>query len=372
MKHTSQEERLSAVLQFNPQIPLAEAETPPSSWYLSEDFFQLEKEAVFMRGWVGIGDGSTLQQAGDFITGELIDEPYVVVNNPDASSTPLAFFNVCPHKAAQVATGSGRCEKLVCPYHGWEYGLDGSLSRATSLQGIKNFKARDHGLRPIHLEKFGKTLFLNFAEKAESPLAQLVAPIEQAMQAFRLDHTFRDLTLITRRHYPMHANWKLYIENFNDGDYHIPYLHPSLKDWSYSHTDELKYYGKLILQLSEHPAEEEGFGLGGVYSYLYPNTMVGRSGETSHVIMAFPISACETIMTIDSYIRTDLAHNEAAVKEALDFIERLHLEDIMICESITKGLRSRSYDKGRYAPSKEKGIHYFHQLLFEDLCRTQR
>ncbi|MFM7204624.1 MAG: hypothetical protein ACKO6N_27950 [Myxococcota bacterium] len=101
MKHTSQEERLSAVLQFNPQIPLAEAETPPSSWYLSEDFFQLEKEAVFMRGWVGIGDGSTLQQAGDFITGELIDEPYVVVNNPDASSTPLAFFNVCPHKAGR-------------------------------------------------------------------------------------------------------------------------------------------------------------------------------------------------------------------------------------------------------------------------------
>ena len=371
MKMAWQEKGFAEVLKFDPRVPLPEAETPPSSWYLSEEFFRLEKEAVFMANWVGIGDGSSLQQPGDFITGDVIGEPYVIVNNPDTAPTPRAFFNVCPHKAAQVATGSGRCEKLVCPYHGWEYGLDGSLTRATSLQGIKNFKARDHALRPIQIERFGNTLFLNFSNDIPTTLAQIVAPIERAMQTYRLDHTFGDLRLITRRHYPMYANWKLYIENFNDGDYHIPYLHPSLKDWSYNHTDELQYYEKLILQLSQHPAEEEGFGLGGVYSYLYPNTMVGRSGETSHVIIAFPISPCETIMTIDSYIHKDMAENAAAVKEALEFIERLHLEDIMICESITKGLRSRSYDRGRYAPAKEKGIHYFHKQLFEDLCRTQ-
>ena len=36
---------------------------------------------------------------------------------------------------------SGTVHEFECPYHGWQYGLDGRLRRATRLKGIKDFKA---------------------------------------------------------------------------------------------------------------------------------------------------------------------------------------------------------------------------------------
>jgi choline monooxygenase len=369
MNSALHKELMKEILRFDPKKPLEEAVTPPSSWYLSEEILFLEKERVFMKNWLGIGDGTELSSKGRFLTGELLDQPYVIVNSEDSTDNLQAFFNVCSHRAAQIASGSGSCNGFSCPYHGWQYNLNGSLIKATSLRGIKNFQAQHHALKPIQVSKLGKTLFLNFSTDMDMKFDKISTPVYQAMKSFLLDHTFSDLTFIARREYQMKANWKLYIENFNDGDYHIPYVHPSLKDWAYSHTDRIEYFNNLILQLSEHADQDKISGLGGVYSYIYPNTMIGRSGDTCHVIIARPVNAHETCMTIDSYIRNDLADNKEAVKECLRFIEILHLEDIAVCESVTKGLKSNGYDVGRYAPSKEKGVNYFHKMLFNDLIK---
>lgn len=49
----SQTQRL--VHQFNPNTPLEEAVTPPTSWYTDPSFFHLELDRVFYTGWQVVG-----------------------------------------------------------------------------------------------------------------------------------------------------------------------------------------------------------------------------------------------------------------------------------------------------------------------------
>ena len=63
---------------------------------------------------------------------------------------------VCRHHAAILAPpGAGSADCFRCGYHGWTYGLDGRLLRATRLAGIQGFRAAEHGLRPLQAEDWG-------------------------------------------------------------------------------------------------------------------------------------------------------------------------------------------------------------------------
>ena len=70
---------------------------------------------------------------------------------------------MCRHHAAQLTplSGEGSVEKFQCPYHGWTYGLDGRLNKALRLKGIKDFKARDFGLKTLAVAEFGPLVFIN-------------------------------------------------------------------------------------------------------------------------------------------------------------------------------------------------------------------
>jgi len=47
--------------------------------------------------------------------------------------------------------------------------------------------------------------------------------------------------------------------------------------------------------------------------------------------------------------------------------EQIQAEDVGICESVQRGLRSRSYSAGRLSVRREAGEHLFHKLLYADL-----
>jgi choline monooxygenase len=54
------------------------------------------------------------------------------------------------------------------------------------------------------------------------------------------------------------------------------------------------------------------------------------------------------------------------VKQAtIDFSDEIQQEDIRICESVQRGLRSRNYDRGRFSVKRENGVHHFHGLIAE-------
>ena len=48
-------------------------------------------------------------------------------------------------------------------------------------------------------------------------------------------------------------------------------------------------------------------------------------------------------------------------------LDKVEQEDEEIVESVQRGVSSQSYERGRYSPEKETGVHHFHRLLLKNL-----
>jgi len=44
-------------------------------------------------------------------------------------------------------------------------------------------------------------------------------------------------------------------------------------------------------------------------------------------------------------------------------LDRVEREDEVVVEGVHRGVRSRFYDRGRFSPTREQGVHLFHRLL---------
>ncbi|MDQ5846617.1 MAG: Rieske (2Fe-2S) protein, partial [Acidobacteriota bacterium] len=111
---------------YNPNAPLEKASTIPASWYVSEQLYRLELQTVFTDSWQMLCRADQVETPGQYVTGEIADEPIVVVRGND--NQLRGFFNVCRHHAAAVMTEpEGTAHQLRCPYHGWTYSLEGQL-----------------------------------------------------------------------------------------------------------------------------------------------------------------------------------------------------------------------------------------------------
>ena len=137
---------------FDPELTIDKAHTLPYSWYIDRDVFEAEKRRIFETSWIAVGRTGEVADPGDYITGRIVDNPYVVVRGDDG--VLRAFHNVCRHHAAEVAQESGSCRELVCPYHGWTYRLDGSLRRCPRIGKVPDFDPANFGLAPISVGTF--------------------------------------------------------------------------------------------------------------------------------------------------------------------------------------------------------------------------
>src|SRR6266567_8030891 len=154
---------LSALLSlYDADAPLANASTIPAAWYLDERIAELERERVFGRNWIAVGRADQVVAPGQFFTVELAGEPLVVVRGNDGELR--AFFNVCRHHAAAIATAPcGTAQHLRCPYHGWTYGLDGTLKGAPEFAGVCDFDRANNGLLPVRVELWEQFVFVTLS-----------------------------------------------------------------------------------------------------------------------------------------------------------------------------------------------------------------
>ncbi len=192
---------------FDARVPVESAVTPPASWFTSPAFHALEMASVFANHPVCVGSALQLPHPGDYFCGQVGPHPFIVWR--DGNHDIKAFYNVCRHKGMRLVAGDqGRLNKpvLACPYHGWEYRLDGRLAKATRVAGIKDFAPKDYGLVEIPVQTWGPLLFLEFGragkkrrEEEKDPLAHL-KPLQAQLDA---EHGFFSTGLrhVERRSY---------------------------------------------------------------------------------------------------------------------------------------------------------------------------
>ena len=345
------------VAAYDPDLPLERASTIPASWYTDPRVFDLELRTAFARSWQVAARVEQLSEPGRFVTCDIAGQPIVVVRGSD--DIIRAFFNVCRHHAAAVvADPEGSAKHLRCPYHGWTYALDGELKGTPDFSDACDFDRRTNRLVPVALEQWQGWLLVNL-ESLPLPVSEFLGSALQAQ--FRGLHLER-LSWVERRRYVLDCNWKVFIDNYLDGGYHVPYLHQDL----HSALDYSNYIiengDRYCLQSSPHATRQRA-----LYYWIHPNFMVNWYGTMMDTNLVVPLSVNRTEVIFDFYFAdvSDAARADNLASIAAS--EKIQDEDVAICASVQRGLTSRAYTTGRLSPRREAGEHLFHRLLHRDL-----
>ncbi len=193
-------------------------------FYTDPDIYRLELDRIITKNWILAGHASELPAPGDYKVLKVANESAIIVRTQDGELR--AHANVCRHRGSLVCLESrGNTRKFECPYHGWMYDTEGRLLAARNMP--EDFDKSTHGLHPVSLEVMGGLLFICFSEDPPS----LEGAKRDLAEPFAM-FDFENLKVAATKTYPIAANWKLAIENYQEC-YHCATAHP---DYARMHT----------------------------------------------------------------------------------------------------------------------------------------
>jgi choline monooxygenase len=346
---------------FDPSLPLERARTIPASWYRDSAIYARECRHVFAATWQVVGRAEQVREPGSFFTAELAGEPLLVVR--DEAGVLRGFFNVCRHRAAQVMPqAEGRATKLRCRYHGWTYDLAGRLRGTPEFDGVEDFCRENEGLREFTVAVWGPLVFAHLDPPQES-VEHYLAPLAERVTEVGLDR----LRFVERRIYHLACNWKVFIDNYLDGGYHVTTVHPELAgvlDYSQYRTETFANTSVQIspLRASGEAAAAVRGGHNAYYWWVFPNFMMNvyEGVMDTNLVLPRGPDACDVVF--DFYF-AKVEGAEAFIAESIAVADRIQAEDTGVCAEVQRGLGSRSYQTGRYSVRREAGVHHFHKLL---------
>jgi choline monooxygenase len=289
-----------------------------------------------------------------------------------ADDGPLrAFFNVCRHHAAAVVTEAQGCAKQFrCPYHGWTYGIDGALKGMVEFDGVCNFDRAKNGLVPIRVDTWENFVFVNLDGRA-APLSNFLGAVPSLVAPLQLTEK---LHYFDRRVYTLNCNWKVYVDNYLDGGYHVPHAHKGLSSVIEYTQYTIENFERACLQSS--PLSSNADSAAGVaatrqgrafYLWIYPNFMINAYEGVMDTNLVLPLGVDKCAVIFDYYFGDISTAAEAHNKGSIAVSEKVQDEDMAICDAVQRGLHSRAYQAGRLSVRREAGEHLFHRLLHADL-----
>jgi choline monooxygenase len=358
---------------YDASAPLPEAHTIPAPWYTDARIAELELQNVFSRAWQAVGRTDQVEKPGQYVTASVAGEPVVVVRGSD--NKLRAFFNVCRHHAMTVMNEAcGQTPHLRCPYHGWTYNLEGELRGMTEFDGVRNFDRAQNGLVPIRVETWEKFIFVNL-----DPQAGSLPDFLGALVGLAKPLGFEALKFVERRSYTLDCNWKVYVDNFLDGGYHVPHMHKGLNsvldytNYTIENVDRCCVQSSPVAvnSTSEASAANTRKGNRAYYFWQYPNFMLNwyEGYLDTNLVLPLGVNRCEVIF--DFYFGDTSDSNMSYVRESIGVSEVVQQEDIVICAGVQRGLSSRAYQAGRLSVRREAGEHLFHRLMAADLKDTR-
>ena len=353
---------------YNDKAPLSEAFTIPAPWYVDPRIAALERRTVFSSAWQVVGRAEQVQRPGQFVTANTAEEPIVVVRGTDDELR--AFYNVCRHHAAKVVTEPcGLASILHCPYHGWNYGLDGSLKGMPEFEGVNNFARSDNGLVPVKAEVWEAFVFVNLDPNAR-PLREFLGGLVNRCAPLGLS----TLHYFATKSWDIACNWKVFVDNYLDGGYHVPHLHKALSSVLDYKQYTIENEDRYCLQSSPMVESDEDAATGATrkgdrawYFWQYPNFMINCYAGYMDTNLVIPLDTDHCRVIFDFYF-DDVSDARRAINEqSVSVGDRVQDEDLGICEDVQRGLKSRAYGAGRLSVRREAGEQLFHRLLAADL-----
>ena len=360
---------------------VSQAVTLPAELYTSAEVLAFEAEALFMKEWLCVGRAERIPNIGDWFTVTIVDEPIIVARNK--SGEVCAMSAVCQHRAMQVCEGEGNSTTFKCPYHHWNYGLDGRLLGAPAMERTEAFNKADFGLPQLRVEEWLGFVFVNFDSDA-APLAPTLERYSPFVHNFDLENAICPGTF-TLENLPW--NWKVMFENFNDG-YHANRLHQYVQDfcpssmsefpvpWSddsnvifrtggYTHIDGgFNATHRVIMDVFPDLTDEERTR--STFALMPPTLCFGTAPDQCFFFLVRPTGP-ETVDIEIGYI-----FHPSALEDPL-FEQKMALSDAGVqvfvdqdqdaTAKVQQGLRSRFAPRGRYSWQEESYIQFNRWLV---------
>ncbi|WP_042259294.1 aromatic ring-hydroxylating oxygenase subunit alpha [Paraburkholderia heleia] len=208
---------LLGALRANCGRPFEDARAMPPGVYTSEAFLALEQRDVFRNEWLCVGRVSELAKPGDYLTTQIDDQPVAVLR--DADGALRAFSNVCLHRMSVLLEGSGNVRRIVCPYHAWNYTLDGALAGAPLMDRQPGFCKEHYKLPAVRCETWQGWIYVTLNDDAP-PVAEQLAGLAALIEPYGMT----DYVQTFHEEHVWDTNWKILAENFMES-YHLPMLH---------------------------------------------------------------------------------------------------------------------------------------------------
>jgi phenylpropionate dioxygenase-like ring-hydroxylating dioxygenase large terminal subunit len=335
-----------------------------------------ERRLIFADRWVLAAAQDELVAAGDFVTVRAGEAELVVVRGEDG--VLRAFHNYCRHRGMALVEGSGSdLGRLPCLYHGWTYGLDGTLRLVPQRRDqFADLDPAEWGLLPAAVDRWAGMVFVHPSPTAAPPLAQALGEMRDGLGSFRP----HELCEVANATFDLGCNWKLFVENHVDV-YHLWYLH----ERSLGAFDHTRFEHR---QVAEHwtsweplrsldapnPIQAEGtveiahlndrdrYGLGA--HLVFPNLMIATAAEFFATYVAEPVTAERTRLRLRIRAESD-ADGKVLLAAVRSFIE----EDIAACESIQRVVRSPTFEVGPLARDHEAPLVAFQREVLRRLRR---
>ena len=202
----------------NAQKPIEEASCLPAACYHDQSVLEAEKRAIFHQQWIGLGRADRFSEAGQYETLQVADVPLILILDRDL--TLHAFNNACRHRGARLLEGQGKTRSIRCPFHCWNYSVDGRLVAASHMEQTQHFNMEDMGLVEFALRIHAGFIFVCF-DPEPPDFETFIGNFDQLHAPWPMAE------LVSTRRVRMEAacNWKLFLDVFNEY-YHLPYVHP--------------------------------------------------------------------------------------------------------------------------------------------------
>ncbi len=352
---------------FHVDPDIRKAETLPASFYRDKEVFDSIRERVFLRSWQFVGDENLVKLPGSVFPFILLDsflnEPLVLTR--DREDQLHCLSNVCTHRANLVSLGPGKAKKLICMYHGRRFGLDGTFEHMPEFNDAENFPRDCEDLSTFPLRTWGPLVFAGLNPAFD--FQEVIDLMNERVGFLPLDQLAFDESL--SKDYLVHAHWALYCDNYLEG-FHVPFVHEGLNkvlDYG-SYSTEIYEHCNLQIGYADEGTEvfdlpsghvDAGKKVAAYYYWVFPNMMFNFYPWGLSVNIVRPLDLNRTKVSFLSYV---LDPDKLGMGAGTD-LEKVEREDEFVVENVQRGIRSAFYQRGRFSPKREKGVHHFQRLL---------
>jgi phenylpropionate dioxygenase-like ring-hydroxylating dioxygenase large terminal subunit len=360
----------------------------PRQHYVDEATHDLERSRVLLREWTCTGRlddlGLTAPAGGlqpqRMTLVDLLGEAVLVT--VDSAGDLHAHANVCRHRGSQlVPTVEGPlpvpCDAKVirCGYHSWTYGLDGRLIHAPHTEDVDDFDPTAFSLHPVGAAAWGGFLWLHGDPANAESLASSLGEVPERLVRYPLDR----LVVGRRFVYDVAANWKVVAENYNEC-YHCGPVHPELcrlvpafagggadltwEDGIPHREGAWTFTTSGTSTRQPFPDLDEAERVRHKGELVYPNLMLSLSAEHVAAFVLTPLSASRTRIVCDLlFAPEEVALPTFDPSDAADLWDLVNRQDWAVCESVQRGMTSRHYTGGWYAPMEDASLDIRRWLL---------